>query len=167
MLKRLTAIAGALLLVVMLQAATISPNIKSKTSFAIIIDKATYTALEDKVAAYRDAIEADGLATWIVAEEFKSPEAVKAEILRLRSDKKMPLEGVVFIGDIPVAMIRDAQHLASAFKMNQENKWTASSIPSDRFYDDFDLKFDFLKQDENIPSYFYYSLAGESTQYVS
>ena len=33
-----------------------------------------------------------------------------------------------------------------------------SSVPSDRFYDDFDLKFDFLKQDSLNPLMFYYKM---------
>ncbi|MDD4608641.1 MAG: HEAT repeat domain-containing protein, partial [Bacteroidaceae bacterium] len=78
--------------------------------------------------------------------------------------QKSPLEGAVFIGDIPIAMLRDAQHLSSAFKMNQRRDWKRSSIPSDRYYDDFDLKFDFLKQDEKTPSYFYFSLRADSPQ---
>jgi len=36
-------------------------------------------------------------------------------------------------------MIRDAQFLTSAFKMDQKRPWQQSSIPSDRYYDDFDF----------------------------
>ena len=59
-------------------------------------------------------------------------------------------------------MIRDAQHLTSAFKMNQTADWKVSSVPSDRFYDDFSLRFDFIKQDANKPLYHYYSLRSDS-----
>ncbi len=150
----------------MAEVKVISPNIKSPSSFAIFIDSDSYKAVEPKVAAYRDAVERDGLATYILVDDWASPEAVKDQIAKLYDNKKMPLEGVVFMGDIPIAMLRDAQHLTSAFKMDQENPWNESSVPSDRFYDDFDLKFTFLKQDEENKAYFYYSLDAESTQYV-
>ena len=41
-----------------------------------------------------------------------------------------------------------------------------SSIPSDRFYDDFSLKFDFIGQDEGTPL-FYYRLTADSAQRLS
>jgi hypothetical protein len=64
-------------------------------------------------------------------------------------------------------MIRKAQHMTSAFKMDEkENPFRDSSVPSDRFYDDFDLKFDFLKQDSVENNFFYYDLAIESPQKI-
>jgi hypothetical protein len=73
-------------------------------------------------------------------------------------------EGAVFIGDIPVPMIRDAQHLTSAFKMDQDRySWDRSSVPSDRYYEDFDLQFTFIRADTN-GLYFYYSLNSDSPQ---
>ena len=52
------------------------------------------------------------------------------------------LEGCVFIGDVPIAMITKAQHLTSAFKMDErDHPLHETSVPSDRFYDDFDLQF--------------------------
>lgn len=143
------------------------PAVKSKTSFAIFIDAGTYSSLGPKVDAYKAAVERDGLATYIIADDWSSPDAVKEVILSLYGNKKMPLEGVVFIGDIPIAMVRDAQHLTSAFKMDQSRDWQSSSVPSDRFYDDFDLVFDFIRRDAEAPKYFYYSLSPESAQYIS
>lgn len=142
------------------------PAVKSATSFAIFIDSDTYKALAPKVEAYKDAVEADGLATYIVSDKWDSPEQVKDQISRLYHGKT-PIEGVVFIGNIPIAMLRDAQHMTSAFKMKQEADWKDSSVPSDRFYDDFDLKFDFIRRDTDKPDYFYYSLRPDSEQHVS
>ena len=51
--------------------------------------------------------------------------------------------------------------------MNQSRDWKESSVASDRFYDDFDLTFDFLKQDADIPLYFYYSLRADSPHQLS
>lgn len=80
--------------------------------------------------------------TFIVYNEWNKPEDVKKVIVKLY--KKDKLEGVVFVGDIPIPMLRKAQHMTSAFKMDEKNNdWRDSSVPSDRFYDDFDLQFDF------------------------
>lgn len=92
-------------------------------------------------------------------------EDVKKVIVKLY--KKDKLEGVVFVGDIPIPMLRKAQHMTSAFKMDEKNNdWRDSSVPSDRFYDDFDLQFDFLKQDSVENNFFYYNLAIKSPQQI-
>ena len=55
--------------------------------------------------------------------------------------------------------------MTSAFKMDEKKyPMIRSSVPSDRFYDDFDLKFDFLKQDSLNPLMFYYNLSAVSPQ---
>jgi hypothetical protein len=51
--------------------------------------------------------------------------------------------------------------------MDQTRDWRESSIPSDRFYDDFDLKFNFVKRDSAERLYHYYSLAAASAHQVS
>lgn len=71
------------------------------------------------------------------------------------------------MGDIPVPMIRNGQHMSTAFKMDEERyPWHRSSAASDRFYDDFDLKFKYLKQDSLNKLLFYYSVLPESPQRV-
>lgn len=143
----------------------VDPTVKSPTSFAIVIDSESYSQTKDAVHAYRNVIEKDNLATYIIVDDWKSPDDIKNILIKLYNNKKQPLEGTVFIGDIPIPMLRDAQHLSSAFKMDQERyNWDRSSIPSDRFYDDFDLKFDFLKQDEDSTKFFYYSLRADGAQ---
>ena len=136
------------------------------TSFAIVIDKETYDKTKDAVFAYRDAVELDGLSTYIVVSSWKNPEEVKAEIIKLYKGKPK-LEGAVFIGDIPITMIRNGQHMSSAFKMDEDRyAWNRSSVASDRFYDDFDLKFKYLKQDSLNKLLFYYSILPESPQRI-
>lgn len=133
-------------------------------SFAIIIDQQTYKACAPEVHAYKSAIEKENLPTFIVAHNWTSPEQVKAEIADLYQHHK--LEGIVLIGDIPIAMMRKAQHLATAFKMDEKYDIKDSSIPSDRYYDDFDLTFDFLKQDPNDSLLFYYDLGIHSANKI-
>ena len=141
------------------------PKVKSNASFAIIIDSKTYNACTNEVQAYKSSVEREGLATYIIASEWKTPEEVKNIIKEYYNDKG--LEGVVFVGDIPIPMIRRAQHFTSAFKMDQDRfSMFESSVPSDRFYDDFDLLFKFVEQDKEHTNCFYYNLTGESRQII-
>lgn len=144
----------------------VEPIQNRASSFAIIIDHASYSETEAAVLAYRDAVEADGLSSYIIIEESTNPDELRRAIIDLKN-RDPRLEGVVFVGDIPIPMIRDAQHLASAFKMDQERfPFQRSSIPSDRFYDDFDLQFNFLEQDTGNTLLYYYSLTAESPQKI-
>lgn len=63
-------------------------------------------------------------------------------------------------------MVRDAHHMTTAFKMSPARDWKDSSVPSDRLYDDFDLRFDYLKQDGDAPLLHYYSLRADSPQVI-
>lgn len=134
------------------------------TSFAIIIDSRSYAECERQVKAYRDVLESEGLPTTIVYDEWQSPEAVKKVLQELRASRN--LEGCVLVGDIPIALVRRAQHLTTAFKMDEKRDRLESSVPSDRFYDDFDLRFDFLGREERNPLIFYYDLAVDSPQSI-
>ena len=139
-----------------------------KPGFAIVIDSKSYSEAKKEVDAYAKSLENDGLHPIILNKNVDSPESIRKQLQKLYSDKKNPIEGAVFIGDIPVPMLRDAQHLTSAFKMNQdEYPWIESSVPSDRYYDDFDLKFDYIRQDSVQPLYHYFSLRHDSPQFLS
>lgn len=129
------------------------------TSVAIVIDENIYGAVKEAVAAYSSSIrENDGKGTYIiVAPQEASPEFIRDSLKILYTNHG--LEGAVLVGDIPIPMIRRAHYLTTAFKMDPKNPWKASSVPSDRFYDDFDLSFDFLKQDEKNKALYYYDLS--------
>ncbi len=145
----------------------ISPLQRHARSVALIADSKTYQQTGEAISAYRDAIEKDGLAAYILVDDWANPEAVKSAIITLYNEASQ-FQGVVLIGDIPVPMISNAQHLTSAFKMNQERfSLKRTSIPSDRFYDDFDLLFDFIRRDTTHSLLFYYSLKPESGQRIS
>jgi DNA-binding ferritin-like protein (Dps family) len=143
-----------------------TPAISSGSAFAIVTDQKTYDHDRKALTAYKNAVEKDGLATYILAANWSGPEEIRKELIKLYH-KTPKLEGAVLVGDIPVAMIRDAQYLTSAFKMDQRRNWQSSSVPSDRYYDDFGLQFTFLKRDSIRPNYFYYSLKSSSRQYIS
>ena len=141
-------------------------GVKSPTTFAIITDSETLSKCSEEFHAYKQVLEEEGLGTYIISADWKGPEEVKAEILAL-AGKKPRLEGVVFAGDIPIVKVRQGQHLTTAFKMNEE-AWPIeeSSVPSDRFYDDFDLRFDFICRDTVETDVFYYRLSEEGAQHL-
>lgn len=134
------------------------------TSFAVITDNTTYQKCGSELAEYRKVLESEGLGTYIIASDWENPQTVRDVIIRLYN-KKPRLEGVVFVGDVPIAMVRQAQYMTTAFKMN-EKKFPEfeSSVASDRFYDDFDLQFDFIKRDSLRSDIFYYRLSEKGSQ---
>jgi len=136
----------------------------AQRGFAIVIDPKSYAEARQELTDYAAAIEQkQGLKVFTVIDRWGVPDSIRAELVRLHVQKKHPIEGAVLIGDIPVAMVRDAQHLTSAFKMNQKTDRRESSVPSDRYYDDFNLRFQYIDKDADEP-YFYYSLTAESAQ---
>jgi hypothetical protein len=141
------------------------PGIASPASFAIVVDANTYSSLKSEITAYKKSVEKDGLGTYIISHNWGKPDEIRAILQKLYSQSPK-LEGAVLVGDIPVPMIRDAQYMTSAFKMDQRRNWRSSSVPSDRYYDDFDLQFNFLKQDSAQKNLFYYALSATSPQRI-
>ncbi|MDD2247490.1 MAG: hypothetical protein PHI70_05025 [Proteiniphilum sp.] len=138
---------------------------KSEASFAIVVDQEVMDSCKSAIEKYAASVEADGLKTYIIVDRWNIPDSIRTVLHTLY--QTACLEGAVFIGNIPVPMIRDGQHLTTAFKMNQQRPWEYSSVPSDRFYDDFDLKFNYLKRDSVNHLYHYYSLSSEGAQSVN
>lgn len=138
----------------------------AQNSFAIIVDSESYKNCKNEIEDYRESVANGGLNAFVVEKNWANPEEVKDTLLYYYKNNK--LEGAVFVGDIPIAMIRQAQHFTSAFKMN-EAAFTIreTSVPSDRFYDDFDLKFNFINRDEEQTDLFYYNLDCESPQMIT
>lgn len=136
------------------------------SSFAIFTDRTTYDSCGAAIRMYRDVLEEEGLGTYVCIADWKSPEEVKGEILSLYG-KKPVLEGVVFIGKVPVVRVEGGQYLTTAFKMN-ENKYTMrdASVTSDRFYDDFGLRFDYVCRDSIDTDVFYYRLNCKGDQKI-
>lgn len=137
----------------------------SKRTVAVVVDQVTYEKIATEVDAYVAAITNSSREGVLVVDKWFNPDSIKAELFSMYKNNN--LEGAVFIGDIPIPMVRDAQHMTTAFKMDQKRRMDWSSVPSDRFYDDFDLAFDFIKQDENQKLFFYYSLRADSPQQIT
>lgn len=51
----------------------VAPSVKTPTSFAVFIDRASYDRCREAVEAYRAAVQADGLGTYIICDDWQSP----------------------------------------------------------------------------------------------
>lgn len=141
-------------------------HMQARDGFAIVIDQQSYSQAKAQVDAYAAAVEElHGMKSYIVIDRWQVPDSIRATLMRMHAQKQDPVIGAVFVGDIPVAMVRDAQHMTSAFKMDQRRDRRESSVPSDRYYDDFALRFKPLGKDDDKP-YFYYSLTADSRQHL-
>lgn len=167
MIKKLIYLTFLLPLAGNAQTTVLKPSVKQPTAFAIITDNQTYANTKDAMLQYKTAVEGDGLATYLVSGDWQNPDQVKQEIIKIY--KECPsLEGLVLVGDVPVALVRNAQHMTTAFKMNEKAfPWDQSSVPTDRFYDDLNLKFEYLKQDSVNRQHFYYKLTEDSPQQLN
>lgn len=138
--------------------------VASASNVAVVVDKRSYKEARAEIDAYLSSINRDGRRAVLLIDEWGVPDSLRSRLMDMY--RHSSLEGAVLVGDIPVPMIRDAQHLCSAFKVDQARNWRRSSVPSDRFYDDFTLSFTFLKKDEANPLLFYYSLDSDCIQQV-
>jgi HEAT repeats len=137
-----------------------------KTSFAIVVDPLTMEKVNAPIMAYKSVLESEGLTVYLLSENWDSPQLIKDELQKYYNSEPQ-LEGAVFIGDVPIPFIMDAQHLATAYKRDQKRyPLHVAAIPSDRFYDDFDLKFEFIEHDSIRKNNYYYSLTANSPQYI-
>lgn len=142
-----------------------SPGITGTTSFAVVIDSLSLAHCRPQVAAYKATLEAEGLPTYVVSATWTQPEQVKDVLYRLYREHR--LEGTVFMGDIPIVMVTKAQFLTSAFKMDERQfPLEQVAVPSDRFYDDFDLTFLPLDVAPQGLKHFY-QLAPQSLPYIA
>lgn len=140
------------------------PQIEGPTSFAVITDRTTYERCREQITLYKQTIESEGLPVFVVAEDWTTSEQVRAQLKKLYDESA--LEGCVLVGDVPIAMITRAQHLTSAFKMNERTfPLKECSVPSDRYYDDFDLEFDRLDEPSDGLLH-YFAMSPRSLQYI-
>ncbi len=167
MMRKINSILMVLMLLPMFSLAkhTIEkPTIQGKTSYAVVVDQTTLEKCRAEIDSYKAQVESEGLPTFIVSDDWSSPEDIKNILKDLHKNNN--LEGAFFVGDIPIAMVTKAQHLTTAFKLSErENPLFDASVPTDRFYDDFDLEFDFIKDSTN-GLFYYYQLSPVSPQYI-
>lgn len=139
----------------------------AKDGVAVVVDVVSYDKARAELNDYVKALEQkQGYKVYVVVDRWQVPDSIRARLLALHTQKHDAIVGAVLVGDIPVPMVRDAQYLTSAFKMDQTLNRRESSVPSDRFYDDFSLRFRPLGKDDTLP-YYYYSLSAEGAQKLS
>lgn len=57
-----------------MQAQTVvHPSIKTKTTFAIVVDQKSYDEAKSEIDAYRTSIEKEGLGTYLLIDDWKRP----------------------------------------------------------------------------------------------
>lgn len=141
------------------------PAVEGLSSFAVIVDNATFEKCRPELMLYKQTIESEGLPTFIVADDWATPEQVREQLQSLYKEHK--LEGCVFVGNIPVAMVQRAQHLTTAFKMDErKHPIEEASVPSDRYYDDFDLVFDRMEEHPAQGLLHFFAMNPTSPQYI-
>ena len=138
----------------------------ARHGFAIFVDSISHSRVSAELDAYARSVDRQGLVSEIVVVTPQvTPDSLRSVIRTMASRKQSPIEGMVFVGDIPIPMLLDTQHFTSAFKVVQNMKRPErSACPSDRFYDDLSLKFDFVSRDDKKPLLYYYSLRPDSPQ---
>ncbi len=154
------------LILIALFVLTLSAANSAERVFAIVVDSTTYQNCRSEIDNYSLSLQNEGFTTLILSRVWETPMQLRDSLFSIY--KQMSLVGAIFIGDIPIAMIRDAQHLTSAFKMDQgQFPMIQSSVPSDRYYDDFNLVFNYIGRDSSVKNLFYFSLSGSSPQKIS
>jgi len=164
-MNRIKILAQIVVVTLVLLGATSCGNVKP--GFAIVIDPESYAQAKTEIEGYISLVQSRGLYPFLVIDRWRQPDSIRQQLITLYNDPQHPIEGCVFIGDIPVVMVRDAQHFTTALKMDQFNPSFSRNdycVPSDRFYDCFDLKFDLIEQDPERSEYFFYSLRGDCPQ---
>lgn len=139
----------------------------ARDGVAVVVDVVSYGKARAELDGYVKALEQkQGYKVYVIVDRWQVPDSIRARLMALHTQKHDAIVGAVLVGDIPVPMVRDAQYLTSAFKMDQSRDRRESSVPSDRFYDDFNLRFCPLGKDDTLP-YYYYSLSAEGAQRLS
>ncbi len=116
-------------------AAAVSCRDNRTPGFAIVIDSRSYSEAKAGIDGYQELVKSRGLHPILVIDRWGMPDSIRSELIRLYNDKDHPIEGCVFIGDIPIARTREAQHMTTAFKMDQDGQFdrTEYTVASDRF----------------------------------
>ena len=124
----------------------------ARDGVAVVVDVVSYDKARAELIDYVKALEQkQGYKVYVVVDRWQVPDSIRAKLMALHTQKHDAIVGAVLVGDIPVPMVRDAQYLTSAFKMDQTVNRRESSVPSDRFYDDFSLRFRPLGKDDTLP----------------
>ncbi|MDE6073863.1 MAG: hypothetical protein K2F80_04620, partial [Muribaculaceae bacterium] len=103
----------------------------STRGFAIFVDSISQSKVSAELARYAESVNRQGLnSEIIIVNPDVNPDSIRSIIRSMATRKTSPIEGMVFVGDIPIPMLLDAQHFSSAFKAVQNPKrLERSSVP--------------------------------------
>ena len=91
-----------------------SRGLPARTSVAVVTDSLTYSHASEAIEEYVSSMRLDGKRGILLIDRWGVPDSLRAALMDLYKNES--LEGAVLVGDIPVPMIRDAQHLSSALQ---------------------------------------------------
>ena len=94
------------------------PDRPQPVSIALVVDAGTAAAARPALDAWIAAHAARGVGTTQVVCDGGGAQELRAALARLRDEARV--EGAVCAGDLPVPMLRGAQQLTSAFKMDED-----------------------------------------------
>lgn len=153
-----------LLPILLAQALRIQPPERPMpVSVALVVDADTRASAQAALDAWRAAQAARGVGVVLVVSEGASAEELREELRRLSDSARV--EGAILAGDLPVPMLRGAQHLTSAFKMDEDaHPREESSVPSDAYYADFELAWRALPRAEGDGPLAWFELEAASAQ---
>lgn len=81
-----------------MQAQTVvHPSIKTKTTFAIVVDQKSYDEAKSEIDAYRTSIEKEGLGTYLLIDDWKRPEPIREQLVKLHENEKNAFGGVAYL----------------------------------------------------------------------
>ncbi len=144
----------------------IKANPKTATTFAVFVDSETFNACKAEIMEYRSTLESEGLGTHILSAKWNKPEEIKSQIAKLSSGKQT-LEGMVFVGEIPIVRALKAQHMTTALKRSEyTNPKEETAVASDRYYDCPALNWNFVGKDTINADHFYFELKGDGAQHL-
>ena len=89
---------------------------EQRSSVAVVVDKTTYKTISQEIDNYIKSINAQGKKGLLVIDSCGTPEPIKTTLQKLWREQN--LEGAILIGDIPIPMVRNANHLSTGFKMS-------------------------------------------------
>lgn len=144
----------------------VKPGIKSETVFAVFVDSESFEACKNEMMEYKNVLESEGLGTYILSAQWNKPEDVKGQIAKLASGKQV-LEGMVFVGNIPIVRALKAQHMTTALKKSEFNfPKEETAVATDRYYDCASLQWNYVGKDSINANHFYYELKGDGAQHL-
>ena len=144
----------------------VKPGVKSETVFAVFVDSKSFDECKNEIMEYKGVIESEGLGTYILSAQWNKPEEVKSQIAKLASGKQV-LEGMVFVGEIPIVRAVKAQHMTTALKKSEFNfPKEETAVATDRYYDCTSLQWNFVGKDTINADHFYFELKGDGAQHL-